>query len=80
METQAKISAARLEAKIGSTTEAIVDEVFEGFVVARTKGDAPEVDGVIEIEGCPSDTAAGDIVRAKINGATEHDLTGQFIT
>ena len=51
----------------------------DGFVVARTRGDAPEVDGVIEIEGCPAETVAGDIVRARINGASDHDLTGQFI-
>src|SRR4029077_14018135 len=42
MEAQARISAAKLRAKVGSTLRVLVDQPGTG----RTQGDAPEIDGV----------------------------------
>jgi ribosomal protein S12 methylthiotransferase len=41
--------------------------------VGRTYRDAPEVDGLVIIEGT---VPAGEMVPVKITGAMEYDLTG----
>ena len=52
MEVQERISAAKLQAKIGTMQTVLVDEIIEdeeGNVeaIGRTKADAPEIDGVV---------------------------------
>jgi ribosomal protein S12 methylthiotransferase len=49
MQTQAAISRARLQAKVGSTWPVLVDTVGEDGAVARSTADAPEIDGVVTI-------------------------------
>src|SRR3989338_133662 len=51
MEVQAEISSAKLEAKIGREIEVIVDEEDEVSTLARSHADAPEIDGVVYLEG-----------------------------
>ena len=46
MEKQAQISAARLEAKIGTVQQCLVDGIEGDIAVARSKADAPEIDGL----------------------------------
>jgi ribosomal protein S12 methylthiotransferase len=76
MEKTAAISAAKLSAKIGLTLDAIVDEVDEdGGANARTKADAPEIDGTLFLRDA-SGLKPGDIIRARIEDADEHDLFG----
>ena len=41
-----EISAAKLQKKIGSVQQAIVDGIEDGQLVCRTRADAPEVDGL----------------------------------
>jgi ribosomal protein S12 methylthiotransferase len=77
MERQQAISAARLAAKIGRTVEAIVDEVGEDGAVARTKGDAPEVDGCVLVRDGQG-LEPGEIVRIEVTGSGEHDLEGRL--
>jgi len=74
MAAQQAISARRLRAKIGTTLDAIVDGYEDGEAVARTKGDAPEIDGNVFIAGAP--ITLGEIVRVKIADADEYDLYG----
>src|SRR5690348_11320498 len=50
MEVQAEISAMRLERKIGSRITVIVDAVDADGAVARSKADAPEIDGIVRID------------------------------
>ena len=74
MEKQAQISAQRLEQKIGREMTVLVDAIDEeGDAIARSPGDAPEIDGVVFIPGA-SDLAAGDFVTVRITDASEHDL------
>src|SRR5436189_3078123 len=47
MEAQAKIRAAKLQAKVGRTLRVLVDEPG----VARSEGDAPDIDGVVRFKG-----------------------------
>jgi ribosomal protein S12 methylthiotransferase len=74
MEKQAEISARRLEAKIGREMTVLVDEIDgEGDAVARSPADAPEIDGVVFVQG-GGNLSPGDFVKVRITDATDHDL------
>ncbi len=76
MEVQAEISARKLEAKVGKRLDVIIDEAdAEGGAEGRTKGDAPEIDGTVQIGGGRVLTP-GEIVTVEIEDADEHDLYG----
>lgn len=78
MELQAKISEDKLRARIGKSYDMIVDAVTEeGSIVARSKYEAPDIDGIITIdEPNPAiKVHEGDIIRGTITGSSEHDLT-----
>jgi ribosomal protein S12 methylthiotransferase len=73
MELQAAISADRLQDKVGTVQEIIIDEVLEDGAVGRGRGDAPEIDGVVFVEA-ETGVEAGDRIRVRIHSADEHDL------
>jgi len=74
MQLQAQISANKLQKKIGQTMTVLVDSYGEeGLVLARSKADAPEIDGEVILDGF-EDVQLGDFVDVKIVAATEHDL------
>ena len=73
MAVQAQISAARLARRVGTEMTVLVDEVGDDAVIARGPGDAPEIDGVVVIEG-RWDLAPGDFVDVRVTGSDEHDL------
>lgn len=74
MEKQAEISARRLEAKIGREMTVLVDEIDEeGDAIARTPGDAPEIDGVVFIADSEG-LQPGDFVQVCITDSGDHDL------
>jgi ribosomal protein S12 methylthiotransferase len=75
MEVQAGISARKMQAKVGRTLEVIVDEVRGTTAIGRSKADAPEIDGIVTVKGAKG-ARPGDIVKARIASATEHDLQG----
>lgn len=76
MSLQAKISASKLQNKIGKTLTVLVDDFSdEGEVIARSEADAPEIDGQVIInQGDVEGIAAGDFVKVTITDADEHDL------
>ena len=49
MERQQAISAKRLKRKVGTRQQVIIDKVENGIAVGRTRGDAPEIDGVVHV-------------------------------
>ncbi|AFT70530.1 Ribosomal protein S12 methylthiotransferase RimO [Alloalcanivorax dieselolei B5] len=73
MNVQARISAAKLQRKIGQTLEVLVDEVGEDGVVARSQADAPEIDGLVYL---PNDAPVkpGQRLRVTVEDADDHDL------
>lgn len=77
MQHQAKISAARLQRRIGRIETVLVDEVVEQGAVARSRADAPEIDGQVFIDGA-SHLQAGDWVDVQIEDADDHDLWGRL--
>ena len=78
MQLQAKISTAKLKAKIGSIVDVIIDEVDEQGSIGRSKADAPEIDGLVYLNQ-ESKHKVGDIISAKIIASDEHDLWAQSI-
>ncbi|MDR1934001.1 MAG: 30S ribosomal protein S12 methylthiotransferase RimO [Candidatus Accumulibacter sp.] len=73
MDVQEDISAELLSAKIGREITVLVDEVDEQGTIARSSSDAPEIDGVVFIDGY-FDAAPGDFLRVRVVDADEHDL------
>lgn len=75
METQQRISAERLQAKVGQRVSVIIDEVVAEGAVGRTTADAPEIDGNIFLDG-QTQLKPGQIVEAVVEEADEYDLWG----
>ncbi|MGR9052149.1 MAG: 30S ribosomal protein S12 methylthiotransferase RimO [Gammaproteobacteria bacterium] len=73
MAHQADISAARLQQRIGRTETVLVDEVVEEGAVARSRADAPDIDGQVFIDGA-THLKVGDFVEVEIEAADEYDL------
>ena len=71
---QAVISATLLQQKVGKEMEVIIDQVDGSQAIARSQGDAPEVDGIVEVSQVPEEVVPGDILRVEITGATDYDL------
>ncbi len=75
MAAQARISAARLQSRVGREIDVIIDEADdEGGATGRSQWDAPEIDGQVLLRD--ADAAPGDIVRVRIEDADETDLFG----
>jgi ribosomal protein S12 methylthiotransferase len=75
MELTARISAEKLQAKIGRTLDVIIDAVEGDGATGRSKADAPEIDGEVHLRDA-GHLAQGDIVQVEIEDADEHDLFG----
>lgn len=73
MTAQAKISADKLQAKIGKRIEVLIDEVDEEGGIGRSHADAPEIDGMVFLNG-DTDLQPGQRVMATVFAADEHDL------
>ncbi|MDQ3495407.1 MAG: 30S ribosomal protein S12 methylthiotransferase RimO [Pseudomonadota bacterium] len=78
MARQAGISAARLEAKVGSVQRCLVDAIDGDLAIARSMADAPEIDGVVQVQdGREAGLQPGDFADIEILGSDEHDLYGE---
>ncbi len=78
MAKQEKISAKKLKAKVGRTTEVLIDEVGPDGAVGRSWADAPEIDGRVFIDG-KLRPLPGQRVKVKIARADAHDLYGKLV-
>ena len=82
MEVTARISAAKLAARIGRTLPVIIDEVGEPDedgdlgATGRSQADAPEIDGQVFLRNVPAGLKPGDIVDVQVEDADAHDLFG----
>ena len=85
METQTKISQAKLKNKIGREVDVLVDMVSRDGVVGRSSADAPEIDGQVHVHAHAANKAAlktiksGDIIRVRVTDTNEHDLIASLI-
>lgn len=73
MAVQSEISAQRLQDRIGNEYQIVIDSVDSEGAVGRSYAEAPEVDGVIHLNGV-YDVQPGQRVWAEIIHADEHDL------
>ena len=78
MAHQAEISAARLQRRVGTIETVLIDEVVEEGAVARSKADAPEIDGQVFIDGA-THLKVGDFVQVKLEEADNYDLWGHLV-
>jgi ribosomal protein S12 methylthiotransferase len=74
MERAQRISATRLAARVGREETVLVDSIEDGMAIARSRGDAPEIDGVVRMKK-GAKLAVGEFARVKITGADAYDLT-----
>jgi ribosomal protein S12 methylthiotransferase len=75
---QQQISAARLQQKVGKQVDILIDEIAEEGAVGRCYADAPEIDGLVFIDGA-THLHVGDVVRAEIEEADEYDMWAHLI-
>jgi ribosomal protein S12 methylthiotransferase len=76
MQIQEDISADKLAAKIDTEIEVLVDAVDEEGTIARSKADAPEIDGLVYIDG-HFDAEPGDFLKVRVIDSDHHDLYAQ---
>jgi ribosomal protein S12 methylthiotransferase len=80
MERQAQVSADRLEAKVGTVQKCLVDAIDGEIAIARSRFDAPEIDGLVQIQdGREAGLKPGEFVDVEILGSDEHDLYGEVV-
>ena len=73
MALQQSISASKLQSKVGTTQQILIDSVSDEGSTGRTQADAPEIDGVVHLPGV-TEFQLGELVEAEITGADEYDL------
>ncbi|CEG58195.1 30S ribosomal protein S12 methylthiotransferase RimO [Legionella fallonii] len=73
MQLQAEISRNKLESKIGSKQTVLIDEITQDNVIARSKGDAPEIDGLVYLPPTPG-ISVGSLVDVTITDSDDYDL------
>ena len=78
METQQAISARKLKHKVGRREPVIIDKVENGVAVGRTRGDAPDIDGVVHVRS-RRPVKVGEIATVKIERADAYDLHGSVV-
>jgi ribosomal protein S12 methylthiotransferase len=77
MDVQEDISAELLAARIGREITVLVDEVDDEGTIARSPADAPEIDGLVFIDG-HFDAEPGDFLQVRVVDADEHDLYAEL--
>ncbi|HPS42319.1 MAG TPA: 30S ribosomal protein S12 methylthiotransferase RimO [Anaerolineaceae bacterium] len=71
---QESISLKRNQSLIGKTMDVLVEGEGDGILVGRSYRDAPEIDGLVIVEGTGE---VGKLLKVQITSALTHDLIGQ---
>jgi ribosomal protein S12 methylthiotransferase len=76
MAAQQKISARRLQQRVGTEIDVIVDERDGDQALGRSMADAPEIDGRVYLPGGKGSKKLqpGTVIRARVTEADEYDL------
>jgi ribosomal protein S12 methylthiotransferase len=77
MAAQQRISLAKNQALVGRTLQVLVEGTGDGLSVGRSYRDAPEIDGMVIIDG---EVPPGEMVPVRISGAMAYDLSGTVAT
>jgi ribosomal protein S12 methylthiotransferase len=73
MEAQQRISLEKNQGFVGHTLDVLIEGRGDGISLGRSYRDAPEIDGLVLVEGS---LPVGEIVPIRITGALSYDLTG----
>ncbi|MBE3142307.1 MAG: 30S ribosomal protein S12 methylthiotransferase RimO [Planctomycetes bacterium] len=73
---QQDISLSRNQTLVGKKMDVLVEGFDGGISIGRSYRDAPEIDGLVLIEG---KAPVGEITTVQITGAMPHDLTAQIL-
>ncbi|MBM3178917.1 MAG: 30S ribosomal protein S12 methylthiotransferase RimO [Chloroflexi bacterium] len=76
MELQQNISLQVNQSYVGQTLDVLVEGFDDGISIGRSYRDAPEIDGMVLVEG---HAKVGEIVPVRISGAMAYDLTGALV-
>lgn len=76
LDVQQAVAAARNADWIGRTVEAIVDEATPTGAYSRTRGQAYEIDGRVELSALPAPARPGDRWSIRVTAADDRDLFG----
>lgn len=76
MQTQAEISKEKLKGYRGKRLKVLVDSSEEGIATGRHQGQAPEIDGMVLINGSEG-LRPGDFIDVLIEDSTTYDLMGR---
>jgi len=74
MALQQKISRAKNKSWVGKELDVLVEGAGDGVSIARSYRDAPEVDGVVIVQG---ELPVGEFARVRITKAIEYDLMAE---
>jgi ribosomal protein S12 methylthiotransferase len=78
MERASAISARRLATRVGKRMRVLVDSAEGTRAVARTEGDAPDIDGVVHVKGA-RELEAGSWADVQITAAGPYDLEARLV-
>lgn len=77
MQVQAEISREKLAAKIGSWQTVLIDEINEEQIIARSKSDAPEIDGLVFLP-LAKQVKVGELHDVRVIDSDDYDLYAEF--
>lgn len=77
MELQQQISLEKNEQFVGQELDVLIEGAGDGISVGRTYRDAPEVDGLVIIQG---EWPTNVMLPVRITGTMEYDLLGEVVT
>jgi ribosomal protein S12 methylthiotransferase len=77
MEKQHQISMKLLEKQVGTYQWVLIDGQDDQGFIARSMGDAPEIDGKVYLEP-NSSLKVGDLIKVKIIDSNDYDLYGEY--
>jgi ribosomal protein S12 methylthiotransferase len=79
MRKQQVISAARLQARVGTDMKVLVDRIESRTAIARSAADAPEIDGTVRITGKGvNKLRPGEFAEVTATAATAYDLKARL--
>lgn len=73
MQVAQEISAQRLAARVGREETVLVDAIEGNTAIARSRGDAPEIDGIVRVAK-GGHLVVGDFAKVRITSADAYDL------
>jgi len=77
MQLQQRLSLEKNQAQVGKTLKVLVEGTGDGLSLGRSYRDAPEIDGLVIIDG---EAPVGELVPVRISGAMTYDLSGTVDT